>query len=351
MTKKIFNAEVKAHGENKLLFNVQYNGNCPLALYWTKEPDKDSSERYLIQENIGSTFLAGRPLNNTPVYYIMEGGADRIVFGERTLPVEGMNNFRDIGGYIGHEGKRVKWGSLFRSGHFHSVTKNGVSFLRELHIKTIVDFRSDKEYKRNPNVNIGEEKTCHLDPDAYTAELAAQFSAEQKDENKALIESVLNGKPRAEINGSGLQMLAQYRDFVTSNNAIGAFSAMIKVLADGNNVPVVQNCRGGKDRTGVGVMLVLGLLGVSRKDIMEDFMITKENRFIRNKVKMSEYKLLTEDLDLIDYLMSLVETREEYLLESFHTIDEMYGGIEPYAKSVLLITQEEIDCMRKLYLE
>lgn len=351
MKQSLIKAAVRANGEGQLVFDLQYHGDGPVTLYWTTEPDKNSPERRLLKKVTDSPFTARRPVENRPLYYIAEAGGVRTIFGERTLPVEGMNNFRDLGGYIGDGGRRVKWGRLFRADHFHSVTPKGIEFLRELHIKTIIDYRSEKECNNNPNMNIGAEKTYHLDPDAHTAELAAQFSAEQKVENQALIDSVLKGKAKDEINGSGLQMLAQYRSFVTSDNAIRAFSKMLKVLADGRHAPLVQHCRGGKDRTGIGAMLVLGLLGVSREDIMADYMITKQNRYARNAVKLAEYKLLTDNQGLLDYLMSLVETRAEYLLESLRIIDNSCGGIETYARTVLSITQEEIDNLRNCYLE
>lgn len=40
---------------------------------------------------------------------------------------------------------------------------------------------------------------------------------------------------------------------------------MLQIVADPNAPAVVQHCRGGKDRTGFGSMLVLGTLGVKKR--------------------------------------------------------------------------------------
>ncbi|MFM7273439.1 MAG: tyrosine-protein phosphatase, partial [Gammaproteobacteria bacterium] len=36
---------------------------------------------------------------------------------QRDLPLEGGTNFRDMGGYRAADGRRVRWGRLYRSGH------------------------------------------------------------------------------------------------------------------------------------------------------------------------------------------------------------------------------------------
>jgi protein tyrosine/serine phosphatase len=35
---------------------------------------------------------------------------------QRVVPLQGGRNFRDLGGYPAADGRRVKWGAIFRSG-------------------------------------------------------------------------------------------------------------------------------------------------------------------------------------------------------------------------------------------
>ena len=41
---------------------------------------------------------------------------------DRLLPLQGGNNFRDLGGYRAADGRSVRWGLLFRSGAMASLT-------------------------------------------------------------------------------------------------------------------------------------------------------------------------------------------------------------------------------------
>ena len=53
---------------------------------------------------------------------VSEGGWS-IIVAERNQPFKGVVNFRDLGGYETADGRRLKWGQVFRSGHLARVTK------------------------------------------------------------------------------------------------------------------------------------------------------------------------------------------------------------------------------------
>ena len=46
----------------------------------------------------------------------------------RTLNLSGASNFRDIGGYRGHEGRQVRWRRIFRSDHLAALTVPGEDY-------------------------------------------------------------------------------------------------------------------------------------------------------------------------------------------------------------------------------
>lgn len=126
---------------------------------------------------------------------------------------------------------------------------------------------------------------------------------------------------------------------------------MLQIAADPSSTAIVQHCRGGKDRTGFGAMLLLGILGVWKEAIVSDYMLTYTNRIDRNKEKMEGYRKLTDDQDVLNYLYSLIETRPEFIEASITSIEKQYGDICAYAVKELGITEEMIEAMRGLYLE
>lgn len=320
-------------------------------LYWTRDHDINTAERNLITGCTAGPVYLDDPLQaRQRIYFILEHAGKSWLFGERTLPVSGINNFRDMGGYTGADGKSVKWGMLYRSNHLHNLTPQAQTYLEGLRINTIIDYRSANEIAKNPNGYIGEKQTFHLDATAQTAELAAQFAAEPSNEDRALIESVIRDIPAELINGQGDQVIEQYRNFVVSEKSKNAFKAVINVLLDLENAPNIQHCRGGKDRTGYGALLVLSMLGVSEQDIIADYMLTGANRLERNNVKMAAYRQITDNQDVLDYLLTLIDTRDTFIVESLNAMKTMSGSVRNYIKNELGFSDSDFKKMQENYL-
>ena len=126
---------------------------------------------------------------------------------------------------------------------------------------------------------------------------------------------------------------------------------MLHIAADPNAAAIVQHCRGGKDRTGFGAMLLLGLLGVERKHLIEDYMVTRENRLERNEYKMNIYRTFTSDETVLAYLLSFIDTKPDFIEASIDEIEKSYGSIEKYAIKELNVTENMINLMKQQYLE
>ncbi|WP_374139889.1 tyrosine-protein phosphatase [Sphingomonas sp. 32-62-10] len=69
---------------------------------------------------------------------------------QRVLPLQGGQNFRDLGGYKTTSGRTVRWRVLYRSGSMHFLTPADYAFLEGLGIRTVCDFRDNLERKREP---------------------------------------------------------------------------------------------------------------------------------------------------------------------------------------------------------
>jgi protein-tyrosine phosphatase len=353
MPEIVTNAAVCREESGKLRITIEKSGTTPLDLYWTSGPGPETRKKTLVQKNAPESLLLDDPLPGRRVYFLLDGadGAKPFVFAERCLKVPGLNNFRDYGGYRTMDGRRVKWGLLYRSDHLSSIPPQTADYIRSLGIAAIIDYRSADEIRRRPNKDIGERRTFNFDPSAHTAELAAQFAASPDNENQALIDKVLASVPKEKINGQGEQVLDQYRNFVNSEKAKKAFHDMLAVMLDRNNAPSIQHCRGGKDRTGYGVLLVLTMLGVSKDDIIQDYMITQKNRTARNSEKMDQYRQLTGDRNVLDYLFSLIDTREYFIEEAFRAMEKKAGSAEQYIRQELNFTDQDFRRMQKNYLQ
>ena len=169
--------------------------------------------------------------------------------------LSGQQNFRDLGGIPGKDGRKIMPGLLFRSGDLHSITDDDIKTLTRLGLAMIIDFRSSREYEKRPNREIpGVREIKHLPIYDAPRDLAATYVEEGNEEG---LQKLLIGEYERII----LHYTAEYRQFLfeVTHNA---------------NIPLVFQCSAGKDRTGLATIFLLTALGVGMKEILEDYFLT-----------------------------------------------------------------------------
>lgn len=298
-------------------------------------------------------FRVKLPVADGPYYFVIQAdGFKTNIFSERVLQLEHAINIRDMGGYQTNDGKFVKWGLLYRGDQLSKLDADDIAILEKIGLRTIVDYRSPHECKLNPNKILASvRQILFCDPHSSFSEAAAN-AIDLHSENVKLVTSLENGEVDSKyVNGRGEKVILSYRELVTSENAKDAYGRLLKACAEPDNAPLLHHCRGGKDRTGFGAMLLLLLLGVRREDIVQDYILTGIIRTARNQLKYEQYRELTSNQDFLDYLMSLIETRREYIEACMDRIAELYDSVDKYMISHFGMTEAEITGMRNYYLE
>lgn len=319
-------------------------------LYWTYEKDPLTEKKEFLAEGSQKNTIFEFAYNPNRVnYFILELENHRpLLFGYRILPMSGMYNFRDVGGYRTTDGRRLKWGVGFRSDHLQNLNEDGFEYLKSLNLKTIIDFRSPIEIEKDPNPFFSKEvQTFNFDPDAHVAMAAgnAQNLDTSKDMRERALKAIANGET------GGQQMVDQQLSFVDSPTSVQAFSQTLKTIAQPPRLPVMQHCRGGKDRTGFALMLLEGILGVPKRELIYDYMLTNRARAKKNVSYYNRFLEETGDEKIAHYLYSLFDTKEEFIQASIEKILANYESIRIYTQEVLGVTEEEIENLEKLFLE
>ncbi|MCJ1247560.1 hypothetical protein MMC30_004774 [Trapelia coarctata] len=111
------------------------------------------------------------------------------------------------------------------------------------------------------------------------------------------------------------------------------------------------HCSAGKDRTGVLVMLILGIAGVEEEGIAEEYALSE--------VGLAEWRegivahLGGEEGTGMsrEGVERMVSSRKENMLATLGMVGEMFGGCEGYVRGVLGFTGEEVEAMRKNLVE
>ena len=143
-----------------------------------------------------------------------------------------VDNLRDIGGWTGLGGKKVRLGRIFRSAAFDKVGKKGRAYLVDrLGIRTDLDLRTPEAVKG------------------------------------------LGGKSPLGI-GYSNQSSTCYGGFAKPDGKRN-FAKTFRWFLNDAEYPVVFHCAKGADRTGSWAFLLNGLLGVSEADLRQDWELTQ----------------------------------------------------------------------------
>lgn len=291
----------------------------PWELYaGTSSGSIDMSEPVLKGEGRGSFGFAVDPEKRG--YYQFVSGADRALLAERRLGLEGVFNFRDLGGYPAMDGKHVKWGKFFRSDDLHGLTPADKAYLGNIPLVSVVDFRAEQEAAAAPDQL----------PSDGTRYYPLPISPGDMSDVSAFGERTAAGI---------IDLMEQMNEqFVTTPEFIAQYREFFRLLHGENNIPLVFHCSAGKDRTGMGAALILSALGVDEDIIMQDYLLS--NKYIISKY--SSYIGANPELE------PLFSVRSEYLRAGLDKIKEEYGSVENFLTDRLGV---DIDSFRKMYLE
>ncbi|KAK6464545.1 protein-tyrosine phosphatase-like protein [Scheffersomyces coipomensis] len=277
--------------------------------------------------------------------------------------IEGVSNFRDIGGWKIHnptfeltpkdptDGASlqyyVKPHTAFRCANIAGITVNGAKTLQSLGIKAVFDLRSDGECEQDGLPKYLEDygiKRIH----------APVFS---KDDH------------------SPMAIALRYTNLLTSwDTYVNVYENMLEFGQDSyrtvfqyileENKPFVFHCTAGKDRTGVLGMLILLLLGVDKNTIAREYELTTfglipDHPNIRLKFADTIKKLREKmgegsDMEQMvtkgrknwtleeDGFYNLISSRYEAMLATIELFNDKYGSIINYLKEELGFSQEDI---------
>ena len=143
-----------------------------------------------------------------------------------------------------------------------------------------------------------------------------------------------------------------YHEFAESDFAAGQYSRFIRLLLKPREKAAVWHCTAGKDRAGVGAVIIEEILGVERADIINDYLMTNEYlkeefAFLTEFVKGQTGSDRRPDNEALRYLFG---ADRDYIEEYYHVIDQKYGSFDRYIRDGLKLAKEDIEKLQSLYL-
>ncbi|MFD7133368.1 tyrosine-protein phosphatase [Streptomyces sp. NPDC059894] len=252
----------------------------------------------------------------------------------------GVRNFRDVGGLPTVDGRRVRHGVLFRSGHLAHATDEDTVFLSSLGLHTVFDFRNAADQKlEGPDVELPGVRNVNL-PLSDPAD-GAEFWRMVRDGDIEQLRAILADGQAAD------RMIVSYRTIIKERTA--EHSQVVHALAE-DSVPALMHCAAGKDRAGLSIAVTLLAVGVEREAILDDYL--KSNATHRRyKVRRSGTSPSAYSPEVMELLSPLFDARAEYLTAAFETVEETWGGVDAYLEQGLGLTPATRERLRERLLD
>ena len=299
-------------------------GSSPEKINWEKFTSIDGKEFQLPDNYVNERLFFG----------LVNNDGDTIITTERLMPLKGQPNFRDLGGFKTKDGGYVKWGSIYRSGKLSDLKKQDLNYLSHLNIRSVVDLRNDIEISKDPDRM----------PEGATYFQIPVGDKEGKGYNKLRRMVMKEGYRKAKAKALFVDVMRSFADSLAED--IRPIFDML--LSEEENASLVYHCTGGKDRTGYTTAMILLALGVDRKTITDDYLMSNYYRKEANIKNMRKIRLTGLDVETIDYAILV---RKEYMDAVFRVIDEKYSGTDNYLEIKFGLTEEKRDKLKKRYTE
>lgn len=206
----------------------------------------------------------------------------------RLIYIDGLNNVRDIGGQYVPNG-RIRQKMIYRGCELEGelmITEKGLADFLRLGIKTKIDL---KEYYKSSVTDMYGINNVNLTIEPYLQIFNPEY--------------------------------------------ITGYRAILLKLIDKNIYPVYMHCIAGADRTGTIIFILEALLGMSEKDLFDEYELTSLSRW---------GKRTRNHINFVNMRKKLKETY------GGNTINE---SVENYVLNCLKLTPEQIKTIRNLMIE
>lgn len=332
-TSEIIDAAVErlCTGVIRICWDIADSGNS-VRIYHGYAPDSIDRETPIAVSDHGSIDVDWLDPGMRHCFEIVSG-ENRMVISERHLKLDGAVNFRDIGGYVTHDGRRVKWGKIFRADGLARLSDRDLAFFGQIGIRRIIDFRTESEAAIAPDrlLDNGNIIYIHL-PVTHGkydfSEAVKRFKKGDTDWLTAdfMVEGYINN----------LESFARVWETVVFH------------VIDETKGPLVFHCTGGKDRTGTCAALLLLAAGVSEGVVIDDHQLS--NIYIA-RLLPDLYRLMSDNGIDPDRVFPYLTAPRDCIEAVIEHISYKYGSAREYFLRKTSLTEIHLAQLKNVMLD
>ncbi len=232
----------------------------------------------------------------------------------RTLNWPACYNVRDLGGLPTQDGRTTAWRAVVRSDIPARLTAEGRAALLAYGVRTIIDLREPDQVRAEPSIFM---EQCD-DPAMPT-----YLNLPMETREPAVSALIGAAKHRAEVYQIVLDHYPQL------------IAKVLRAIGQARPGGILLHCHAGKDRTGIIVALLLGLVGVPQESIAADYAESQRclwplwEEIVAKVGGEAQADFWLKPTATPDMMESLIEH-----------LSHRYGGVESYLSAIGLTTVE-----------
>lgn len=291
---------------------VTWRGELDAIVFVSPSPD-DAGTDIVDLDGPRRVVVRGAMAAGRPYVHLLAPDGPFVVAAERLVPLDGPQNFRDLGGYPTSHGRPVAWGRVYRSDHLSELSAADLDVLGALGVRVAVDLRGPHEHASAPSAL----------PDGGPVDRI----------DLPVGDGSVDGVPLRELVTSKAIDAFSVQDMVDLYVALldqhaDTFATVLTLVADADRQALVFHCTAGKDRTGLAAALLLDTLGVADATILDDYELT--NRY-RSQWRVEELRpVLAEQGIEIDRFLPLFTAPRAALAGALAATRERHGSLERF---------------------
>lgn len=258
----------------------------------------------------------------------------RSALNDRNLPLKGVENFRDYGGYV-CTGGRLRRGMLFRSAQHCGATEDDLARIAALNLMSVIDLRGGGERSKAPCRRADDFTAEVFSVDGDTTGIAPHMEAARAAARGALSAAqvrqvMIDGYAAMPFRPHLLRIMRYY------------FAALAQIPG-----PSLIHCAAGKDRTGLAVALFHTMLGVHHDDVAADYVMTNSQSRVDERLAAGATLMRAAfGKDLSDEaLRAIMLVEPAYIDAAFAEIDVRCGSLDGYLRDELHVTDAKREAM------
>lgn len=305
----MYTTELRDRAELTLIDDADHNFFAP--------PQTKGGKKINMNQQVADTIAEYLSPETTRLRFLRRYGEIKT---PRFLDVEGLSNFRDVGGY-----GRFPLGVVYRSADLSSLTPTGAQQLSK-YVDTIFDLRSIPEIEVHGTAGPCDE-TIDLEKFGITRIHTPVF--ERIDYSPAALSKFFNSATTGSstttdsqpaqtdlekaVHSNHAGMLKAYKSIL--HNLKPALSTLFKHLSTSRTKGILVHCAAGKDRTGVLIAILLLFSGLAPELVALEF-------------ELSTYGL--QDSQTAPSGRPESKSSAELMRLCIQMLDDSFGGVETY---------------------